>query len=312
MDFWYNSNMKIVVTNNQHFTVEQKERLESLGDVTYYDDLPKDGEEYLKRVEEADIICSGTAGFKDAYNKLKDVYVTVGFVSVAFVDLEVMKNNNVLVSNAPGINKNAVSEWIMWMVGCVLRDFDNYLNTTKNLRDFDALPPVFPGFADRNITILGYGNVGKQTAKLAEAYGMSVTFFKRGDDIKESVKNADIVIDTLSSDPTTEKILNKDFFNSMKEGSSFISVTRSEILDEDALIEALDNGKLYRACLDCGGIMVGDTSDSYYKKLLAHPKISVTPHIAYNSTKSFEMGNNVMIDNVEAFIKGNPQNILNN
>jgi phosphoglycerate dehydrogenase-like enzyme len=200
--------MKIVVTNNQHFTKEQKDRLESLGDVTYYDDLPKDGDEYLKRVEEADIICSGTAGLKDAYSKLKDVYITVGFVSIAFVDLELMKKNNVLVSNAPGINRNAVSEWIMWMVGCVLRDFDNYLNTTKNLRDFDALPPAFPGFADRNITILGYGNVSKQTAKLAEAYGMNATFFKRGDDLKGSVKNADIVIDTLSSNPTTEKILN--------------------------------------------------------------------------------------------------------
>lgn len=303
--------MKIVVTNNQHFNKEQKERLESLGNVVYYDDLPKDGNEYLERVKGADIICSGTAGLKDAYDKLKDVYVTVGFVSVAFVDLELMKRNNVLVSNAPGINKNAVSEWIMWMIGCVLRDFDNYLNTTKNLRDFDTLPPAFPGLTNRNMTILGYGNVAKQTAKLAEAYEMNVTFFKKGDNIKESVRNADVVIDTLSSNPTTEKILNKDFFNSMKEGSSFISVTRSEILDEDALIEALDSGKLHRACLDCGGIMVGDTSDQYYKKLLSHPKILVTPHIAYNSTKSFEMGNNVMIDNVEAYIKGKPINLVN-
>jgi len=139
---------------------------------------------------------------------------------------------------------------------------------------------------------------------------MNVTFFQKGDDIKESVRNADIVVDTLSSNPTTQKILNKDFFNSMKDGSSFISVTRSEILDEDALIEALDSGKLYRACLDCGGIMVGDTSDPYYKKLLSHPKISVTPHIAYNSIKSFEMGNNVMIDNVKAFIKGEPINLV--
>jgi len=52
--------------------------------------------------------------------------------------------------------------------------------------------------------------------------------------IYQSVKGADIVVDTLSDNSTTQKILNKDFFNSMKEGSSFISVTRSEILDEDA------------------------------------------------------------------------------
>ncbi|MFA6325279.1 MAG: NAD(P)-dependent oxidoreductase [Candidatus Paceibacterota bacterium] len=303
--------MKIVVTNNQNFTKEQTERLSKLGEVTYYDELPKNGEEYLERVEGADIICSGTAGLKDAYDKLKNVYITVGFVSVAFVDLEVMKKNNALISNAPGINKNAVSEWIMWMAGCTQRNFNEYLNTNKIIRINGSLPPMTPGLVDKNITILGYGNVGKQTAKLAEAYGMNVSFFKKGDDLHKSVKNADIVVDTLSSNPTTYKILNKDFFNSMKDGSSFISVTRSENLDEDALIEALNTGKLNKACLDCGGALVGDTEDSYYQKLLTHPKILVTPHIAYSSEKSFEMGNNVMVENVEAYIKGKPQNVLN-
>lgn len=100
--------MKIVVTNNQNFSEGQIKRLNKLGDVKYYNDLPKDGKEYLRRIKGADIICSGTAGLKDAYTQLKNVYITVGFVSVAFVDLEVMKKNNVYISNAPGINKNAV------------------------------------------------------------------------------------------------------------------------------------------------------------------------------------------------------------
>lgn len=198
------------------------------------------------------------------------------------------------------------SEWIMWMAGCIQRDFDKYLNKKMKER-----PKAFPGLSDKNMTILGFGNIAKQTAKLAEAYEMNVSFFKRGDNLYQSVKGADIVVDALSSNPETFKILNKNFFDSMKNGSSFISITRSEILDEDALIEALDRGKLYRACLDCSGVLVGDTKDSYYKKLLSHPKISVTPHIAYSSTKSIFMGNELMIDNVEAWIKGRPQNLLN-
>lgn len=304
--------MKIVVTNNQNFTKEQTERLNKLGNVVYYNELPKNGDEYLKRVKDADIICSGTTGLKDVYAQLKNVYVTVGFVSVAFVDLEKMKKNNVFISNAPGVNKNAVSEWIMWMVGCVQRNFDGYLNINQSLRVNGELPPMLPGLTDKNLTILGYGNIAKQTAKLAEAYGMNIIFFKKGDNLYESVKNADVVVDTLSNNPTTYKILNKNFFNSMKDKSSFISITRPENLDEDALIEALAKGKLYRTCLDCAGILVGDTNDLYYQKLLAHPKISITPHIAYSSIKSSEMGNDIMIDNVEAYIKGKPQNILNN
>ena len=97
----------------------------------------------------------------------------------------------------------------------------------------------------------------------------------------------------------------------MKSGSSFISVTRSDILDEDALLESLDNKHLDRACLDCGGILVGDTDDPYYQKLLAHPRVFVTPHIAYRTEMSSKMGNDIMIDNVEAWIKRAPQNVLN-
>jgi len=58
---------KIVVTNHQDFTKQQKQRLNKLGDVTHYDSLPESGGEYLKRIKGADIICSGTAGLKDAY-----------------------------------------------------------------------------------------------------------------------------------------------------------------------------------------------------------------------------------------------------
>ncbi len=67
---------KIVVTNHQDFTEEQKQRLNSLGDVTYYETLPT-GEEYLQRVKGADVICSGTAGLQDVYAQLKDVYITL-------------------------------------------------------------------------------------------------------------------------------------------------------------------------------------------------------------------------------------------
>ena len=85
----------IVVTNDQGFTAEQKQRLESLGTVTYYDTTPADGAEYLQRVQGADIICSGAVGLKDAYAELHDVYVAVPFVSVAFVDSAVLKRNGV-------------------------------------------------------------------------------------------------------------------------------------------------------------------------------------------------------------------------
>lgn len=304
--------MKIVVTNKQDFTDEQKRRLETLGEVTYYDSIPASGEEFLERVKGADIVCAGTAGLKDAYPQLKDVYVTVSFVSVAFIeDLDILKTNNVILSNAPGANRFAVSEWIMSMATLMMRDLYEAINREQTYRVDGALPPITPGLAGKKITILGYGNIGKQVGKLAEAYGMNVTHFKRGDNLLEVVKDADIVADTLSSNPTTKKLLNASMFDAMRQGSYFVSVTRSENLDEDAMLAALDSGKLVRAALDCGGILVGDTEDPYYQKLLKNPKVLVTPHISYNTEMTQQTGNNIMIDNVEAFIAGRPQNVVN-
>ncbi len=302
---------KIVVTNNQDFTAEQKQRLDSLGDVTYYDNLPESSDEYLERVKGADIICSGTAGLQDAYAQLKDVYVTVAFVSVAFVDLEVLKANNVTISNAPGANRHAVSEWIMAMTIFLMRNLADALNRTETYRKDGNLPPITPGLAGNKMTILGQGNVGMRVGELATAFGMQVTYFKRGDDLYAAVKDADVVVDTLSSNPSTGKLLGSKFFAAIKQGSYFVSVTRSEITDEDALLNALDVGKLAGAASDCGGILVGDTDDPLYQKLLNHPKVLVTPHVSYNSEMSRKMGADTMIDNVEAWINGQPQNVLN-
>lgn len=302
---------KIVVTNNQDFTAEQKQRLDGLGDVTYYDTLPESGEEYLERIQGADVICSGTAGLQDAYAQLKDVYVTVAFVSVAFVDLEVLKKNNVTISNAPGANRHAVSEWVMAMTILLMRNLTDALNRTDTYRKDGNLPPITPGLAGNKMTILGQGNVGKRVGELANTFGMEVAYFKRGDDLYSAVKDADVVVDTLSSNPSTSKLLDGKFFAAMKQDSYFVSVTRSEIGDEDALLNALDEGKLAGAASDCGGILVGDTDDPLYQKLLSHPKVLVTPHVSYNSEMSREMGADIMIDNVEAWLKGTPQNTLN-
>lgn len=301
--------MKIVVTNNQDFTEDQKRRLESLGEVTYYDSFPT-VDEYLERVKDADVICSGTAGLKDAYSQLKNVYITVSFVSTAFVDAEVLKSNNVTLSNAPGANKHAVAEWVIFMMLLMMRQFNEALNRSETYRHDGALPPLMKGLADRNITILGSGNIGRQVGKLAESFDMNVGYFRRGDDLNDSVKNADVIVNTLSSNESTQKILNEDFFRSIKQGSYFIDITRSEIVDEDAMLVALDEGRLHSVATDCGGIPVGDTDDPYYQKLLNHPKIFVTPHISYSTEKSAKTGNDIMIDNVEAWIAGNPQNVV--
>jgi len=301
---------RIVVTNDQAFTEEQKRRLSSLGDVTYYDSLPS-GEEYMQRIRGADVICSGAAGLKDVYAQLKDVYITVGFINVSFVDVGILKKNNVTISNAPGANRYAVSEWIIGMMLMMSRKLDVFLRHKESLRKDGKLPTLTPGLAQKAVTILGQGKIGSRVGEVATSLDMTVSYFKRGDSLHDSVRDAGFVVNTLSNNPDTKGLLDSDFFAAMKQDSYFIDVAPAEITDQDAMLRALDEGKLAAVASDCGGILVGDADDPLYQKLLSHPKVYVTPHISYATPLSMKIGNDIMIDNVETYLAGKPINVVN-
>lgn len=300
--------MKIIVTQPMEFQSGQKKRLDKLGDVTYYDSSAKTPEEWLERVKGFDIICTGGFGFRDKWQQLQDLFVSVPFVSTSWADPAILKANNVTVSNSPGCNRHAVSEWIVTMMLIMARQMDKYLRVKELPTKMVRTPTM--GLAYKKITVLGKGNIGTRVGSVAKALEMDVTYFQRGAKLGEKVKEADVVVDCLGSNPSTKGMLNQDFFNALKDGTMFISITGETIVDIDAMLAALDSRKLSYVAHDSGGIPIGDTNDAFYKKLLEHPRVYVTPHIAFNTDVERKMSNDMMIDNVEAWVKGKPINVV--
>ncbi len=301
--------IKIVVTNPMDFSAEQRLRLERLGDVHFYDDHPASPDEWIKRCQGFDAICSWMFGLREKYSDMKNVFISVPFVGVgSFADPVILKANNITLCNSPGCNRHAVSEWIVYMILTAMRRLDKYINTTENV----AIPLVTPsiGLAEKYITILGKGNVGKRVGAICEALEMNVTYFSRGDDLIKAVKEADVVVDVLSSNPSSKGLLNKDFFNSLKKGAGFISVTVDAIVDMDAMLSALDEGRIAWIAHDVMNAKVGDASDPLYRRLLSHANVFVTPHIAGFSDITTRLGNDIMINNVVAWLEGKPVNVF--
>ncbi|MFC2142952.1 NAD(P)-dependent oxidoreductase, partial [Candidatus Aenigmatarchaeota archaeon] len=205
-------------------------------------------------------------------------------------------------------NKVAVSEWIIAMILNLSRNLPKYIRNTNLPKG--KFPDSEKGLKDKKITILGKGNIGSRVGKICESLEMNVSFFRRGDNLIDSVKDADVIVNVLSSNPTTQGLLDKKFFSSLKKGSYFITVTGSSICDIDVMIDALDKDILAGVAHDSGGIQIGDVQDPFYKKLLAHPKILVTPHVSFNTDVTNRTGNDMMIDNVEAWLKGKPINLV--
>ncbi len=300
---------KIVVTKELNLYEDQIKRLNKLGDVIYYNNSPETLDEWLRRCKEANIICTGIYGMKSKkVYELENVFISLPYVGIEFLDKTKLKEKNIVVSNSPGCNKEAVSEWIIGMMLMFFRRLDE-LNRVTNLTKDDILR-ITTSLYDKNITILGFGNIGKQLGKICESFGMKITFFKKGDNIIDSIHNADIIANCLSTNETTIELLNEKFFSSLKKGSLFISSSRSQTYDIKALKEALDEEILIGAIDDSASSEVGEVNDTEYLNLLNHPKIQVTPHISWNTDSEKRKANDMMIDNIEAWINNKPINLI--
>ncbi|EDK72639.1 D-isomer specific 2-hydroxyacid dehydrogenase, NAD-binding [candidate division TM7 genomosp. GTL1] len=297
---------KIIVTQPLGISPEHKVRLERLGEVTYFDERAKTLEEWLERVQGFDIICTGVFGIREKSNELHDTFVSLPFVGVGWADPEMLKEHNVTIANSPGCNRLAVAEWIIAMTLLMARNFLPYINI-DNITE-GVYPEATIGLTGKKMAILGKGNIGQQVGHIAEALGMQVNYFQRGDVMADLVRDADVVVDALSVKPDSNDLLNDDFFAALKNGAFFVTVSAGKILDTDAMFRALDSGKLAFAASDAQ--TPADTRDPIYRKLLAHPKVLVTPHVAFNSDVSNDTGNLMMIENVEAWVRGEPIHVV--
>lgn len=299
----------IVITKDLKLFPDQIERLSSFGEVVYYNTDSKSEDEWLERCEGAQIICSWMYGLKsDKVYSLKDVFISLPFVWVDFLDIERLKERGIQISNAPWCNKEAVVEWIVGMTLYLTRDF-KYLIWTDS-EDKSRILKSWAGLYWKKVTILWDGHIWKYLTKVYESLWMYVNIFRRWDDLITKVQDADIVVNCLPLNEETKGLLDKNFFFSLKRGTFFISTSRHEIYDIDAMIEALDLGILLWVADDSASSVAWDTQYPWYKKLLNHPSIVVTPHIAWNTDYEKRKANDIMIDNIEAYLKWARINIV--
>lgn len=299
----------IVITQPMGLSEDQLTELKSLGKVTYYDTISKDTHEWLERVKDADIIYSNNYGLDDGWKELKDVYITYPFVTTSFLDMELLKKNKVLISNSPGCNQIAVTEWIVGMLLNHFREFPKYIKTTK----IDGpIPPKTKSIYGQSVCIIGKGTIGTRAGKALETLGMEVSYYTRNDDLEAKIKDVDVIIDCLSHNPSTTNFYNKKFFEQTKDGVVFLSISLNETKDIQAIIDGLAKGKIGHYISDNASALVFNAEDKNYKALLDNPKITITPHIAAYSDNTLQTASKMCIENIKAYLAGKPIRLVYN
>jgi glycerate dehydrogenase len=301
--------MKIVIAGIKSLNDDQINRINRLGEIIYHKDIPSNKEEKFSKLKDADVICGETDFIMDVIYDLKDKLISLPFVGVGFLDLDKLTKNNVKIANSPGCNKLAVSEWIISMMLILSRKLRKYMNI-KKVDESDFMESM-SGLAGKKVTILAKGNIGSKVGDICNSLEMEVDYFTRGDNLLEKVKNADFIVNTLSRNKETENFLDKAFFSSLKNNVYFISITDTNIFNIDAFRDALSSNKIAGAAIDPAGESIFNTDNDFYREFISNEKVIVTPHIAFHNDMTLKTANDIMIDNVEAWVNNSPINIVN-
>jgi phosphoglycerate dehydrogenase-like enzyme len=164
-----------------------------------------------------------------------------------------------------------------------------------------------------SLVVTGLGEIGLDTARIARALGMKVSGTKRSvepiEGIEEVADNnglagllasADAVVNTLPGTRYTEKLFNRGVFAAMKPGTVFVNVGRGTVVDEDALLEALENGQVAYACLDVFAVEPLPQDSPLWN----HPRVMVSPHTSALSAAENRLIAERFCSNLRTFLDG--------
>jgi glycerate dehydrogenase len=172
--------------------------------------------------------------------------------------------------------------------------------------------------AGKTLGILGFGRIGRAVGRIAKAFGMEVITTSRSQTSEGSEIACYVTLDELlqRSDvlslhcplfPETDKLINAQTIAKMCHGAFLINTSRGGLVDEEALAQALKTGKLRGAAVD----VVSREPMEKTNPLLSAPNCIITPHIAWAPTESRIRLMETLVANIQAFLEGNPINVVN-
>ncbi len=288
--------------------------LENLGDVTIYQSTKK--EEVNNRIKDAEIILvNRTKVTKEIIDNAKNLkYIGVFASGYNLIDYDYAKEKNIYVTNVPGYSTYAVSQFVFALLlelTCTVKSVSD--GVKKGGWKSNGVPLI--QLQGKTIGLIGYGQIGREVAKIAKAFGMKVLVYNRTV-YKEDVNFVDF--DTLLSKSDiislhcplfkeTTELINEEAINKMKDGVLLINTARGKIIEEKALYKALKSGKIAKAGLD----VAYNEPIEKDNPLLTLDNCIITPHIAWSPKETRENLIKLVAENVKCYLEGNPKNVVN-
>lgn len=293
------------------------------GEFEIYDRTPAD--KVTERAFDADIVVTNktpvTAEMLPLMPKLKLVAVLATGYNI--VDTVACREKGIPVTNIPSYSTNAVSQLTMSFITEFASRVGAHSDDVHSggwAKNPDFSYHVVPTFEldGKTLGIIGFGNIGRKVAEIAKAFGMrilamtahpekyrdyDVTFT----DLDTLVSSSDFITLHCPMTPETDKMVNADFISKMKKTAYIINTSRGGEVDEQALADALNSDIIAGAGID----VLSTEPPKADNPMLNAKNVYFTPHIAWSTNESRERLLKLLEGNIEAFVNGNPINVVN-
>ena len=296
--------------------------LENQGELTVYDRTKPS--ETLTRIADADIVLTNKVVIsREIIAQLPQLkYIGVLATGYNVVDIEAAHERGIIVTNVPAYSTESVAQMVFAHLLTVTNRTEHYAVANRNGRwtenpDFCYWDFPHMELAGKTFGIVGLGHIGQRVAQIALAFGMKVKALtsKAAEALPAGVEKASLeellsTADVLSLHcPLTENtrhLMNADTLRQMKPTAILINTGRGPLVDDQAVADALAEGRLAAFCAD----VLTEEPPKADNPLLKQPNAYMTPHIAWASKEARIRLLHVAAANVQAFLGGNPMNVV--
>lgn len=298
--------------------------LEEMGELTVYERTK--ASETVARAADAEIVLTNKVVIsREVMEQLPHLkYIGVLATGYNVVDVEAAREHGIVVTNVPAYSTDSVAQMVFAHLLTVTNRTEHYAIENRQGRwtknpDFCYWDFPHMELAGKTFGIVGLGNIGQSVARIAIAFGMKVKAFSTKSasalrmlgiekaTLEELLSTSDVLSLHCPLTDSTRHLMNHDTLRQMKSSAILINTGRGPLVDDQAVAEALAEGRLAAFCAD----VLTDEPPKADNPLLSQPHAFITPHIAWASTEARVRLLQVAIGNVRAFLNGSPVNVVN-
>jgi len=222
------------------------------------------------------------------------------------IDIEYAKQQNIVVTNTPGVLGKYVAEYALGVILATKRNLFEYSNSFKNNKLWNKLPG--DSLFNKTVGLIGYGNIGQEIAVLLKPFSCNILYHDpyiqtknnaSSVQLEELYFNSDILILSAKLTPETHEIINKDVLLKLKSNCLLINISRGELINEQDVFDFVDRKQLKYLFLDVFKKEPPELSNYYTE----NNHVNFSQHNASNSKNAIEEVNNRIIKIVEELIK---------